>query len=79
MITNSHKNLYLTPNKSSAVIEVHIDDYPGATNNLICQYITNLFRAMLHRIYCIFPSPSVSGHSDEELIAKKKLIAQEGL
>ena len=79
MVNNNHKNLSSIPANPSTIIEVYVDDFIGATNHLHVEHLTQLSRAMLHGIYCIFPPPSVSGHSGEDPIALKKLLAQEGL
>lgn len=79
MVNSTHTSLSSISTKPSTIIEVYVDDFIGATNHLHVEHITQLSRAMLHGIYCIFLSPSVSRHSGEDPIALKKLLVQEGL
>ena len=69
----------LSPPSTATSIEVYVDDFITCTNNLAQDHLKHLARSMLHGIHCIFPPPSVTGHSGEDPIAMKKLLQLEGM
>ena len=62
----------------TTIIEVYVDDFISATNDLTTSHLQHLARAMLHGIHSIFPPPSVSQHAGEDPISIKKLSGGEG-
>ena len=67
------------PPQTKTAIEVYVDDFISCTNNTTIDNLTHLARSMLHGINCLFPPPSVTGHSGEDPIAQKKLQQLEGM
>ena len=54
------------------LIEVFVDDFIAATNNPSPEHLEHFSRVMLHGVHCIFPPPTVMGHTGEDPISKKK-------
>lgn len=61
------------------LVEVYMDDFILATNELTLEHLKHLSRATLHGVHSIFPPPAVSGHNGEDPISVKKLDQGEGL
>ena len=61
------------------ILEVYVDDFIAACNDIRRTTLVRLSRAMLHGIHSIFPPPEVTGHNGFDSIAYKKLIAGEGV
>ena len=64
---------------ATSLVEVYVDDFIIATNDLNKINLQHLARAMLHGIHSIFPPPSVSQHTGEDPISIKKLSGGEGV
>ena len=60
-------------------IEVYVDDFIIATNNLQHNHLQHLARSALHGVHSIFPPPKISNHSGEDPISVKKLSSGEGV
>ena len=69
-----------TPHTSRAtdILEVYVDDFFAATNNLHKPHLQHITRALLHGIHSCFPPPSVTGHSGEDPISIKKINNGDG-
>jgi hypothetical protein len=79
MVQNTPPSKSLTNTKNTKLIEVYVDDFITATNNLDISHLTQMARATLHGIHSIFPPTAVSKHSGGDPISEKKMIANEGL
>ena len=55
----------------ASIIEVYMDDFILATNNLTEDHLQHLARAVLHSIHSIFPPPLISKHTGEDPITIK--------
>ena len=66
-------------NTTISIVEVYVDDFITATNNLNKSNLQHLARAMLHGIHSIFPPPSITKHTGEDPISIKKLSGGEGV
>ena len=64
---------------TSDIIEVYVDDFIIATNNLQTIHLQQLARAALHGVHSIFPPPHISNHSGEDPISVKKLSNGDGV
>ena len=62
-----------------SLLEVFVDDFIGATNNLSDSHLLHFSRAMLHGLHSIFPPPEVTGHMGEDSVSTKKLFNGEGI
>ena len=61
------------------LIEVYVDDFIIATNDIHICHLQHLARAALHGVHSIFPPPSISNHSGEDPVSIKKLSSGEGV
>ena len=66
------------PDERTTNLEVYVDDFFGATNDLSKDNLNQLTRAMLHGIHAIFPPPTITGHPGEDPVSIKKLQKGEG-
>ena len=64
--------------EEATFIEVYVDDFIGATNNLSRTNLQALSRAMLHGINSIFPNKDTSKHNGEDPISQKKMDEGDG-
>ena len=71
---NSKTPKQLTTN----LIEVYVDDFIAATNQLDDKHLTQLSRAVLHGIHSIFPPPNISNHCGGDPISEKKMEKGDG-
>ena len=62
----------------ATLIEVYVDDYIGAIDNITQENILRVSRAMLHGIHSVFPPPNITGHNGGDPISQKKLDQLEG-
>ena len=60
------------------LVEVFVDDFIGATNNIDAAHLEHFSRAMLFGVHSVFPPPEVTGHHGEDPISQKKLKQGEG-
>ena len=60
------------------LVEVFVDDFIGATNNLTRTHLEHFSRAMLFGVHSVFPPPDITGHQGEDPISQKKLHQGEG-
>ena len=61
------------------LIEVYIDDFIQLAQCTDPDKLLHLSRAILHGIHSIFPPPTVTGGTEEDPIALKKLRQGDGL
>jgi hypothetical protein len=61
------------------LIEVYVDDFIIATNNLNHEHLQHLARSVLHGVHSLFPPPAISKHSGEDPVSIKKLSGGEGV
>eukprot|EP00957_Ditylum_brightwellii_P130222 9933839-Ditylum_brightwellii.AAC.1 len=64
--------------KQTALLEVFVDDFIGATNHLSRDNLTHLSRAMLYGLHSIYPPPEITGHPGGDSCAEKKLKKEDG-
>ena len=76
--TNAPTRMSL-PQNFASLIEVYMDDFIIATNNLTTQHLHQLARAILHGIHSIFPPPHITNHCGEDPVSIKKLTSGEGI
>jgi hypothetical protein len=76
-VMNSKSNM--TNHNGTTSFEVFVDDFIGTTNNISPQHLQQVSRAMLHGIHLIFPLPTVTGHSGEDLVSEQKIQKGEGV
>ena len=57
----------------SNLVEVFVDAFIGATNNISKEHLGQFSRAMLFRVHLIFPPPEVSGHHGKDPVSQNKL------
>ena len=50
----------------SNLVEVFVDAFIGATNNISKEHLGHFSRAILFRVHSIFPPPEVSGHHGKD-------------
>ena len=50
----------------SNIVEVFVDAFIGATNNISKEHLGHFSRAILFRVHSIFPPPEVSGHHGKD-------------
>lgn len=60
------------------LVEVFVDDFCAMTNNLTRSHLEKFSRAMLLGIHSVFPPPEISGHTGEDPVAQKKMLAGDG-
>ena len=60
------------------LLEVFVDDFIAATNNLTDTHLRHFSRAMLTGVHSVFPPPRISGHHGEDPVSQKKLKQGEG-
>ena len=60
------------------LVEVFVDDFIGATNDLSDENLSHFSRAMLFGVHSIFPPPEISKHQGQDPISQKKLQQGEG-
>ena len=53
------------------LVEVFVDDFIGATNNLSEDYLTHFSRAMLFGVHSILQPPEISQHQGQDPISQK--------
>jgi hypothetical protein len=78
MLQNADKTITIKPSTAQDIIEVYVDDFISATNQLDFTHLQQLSRAVLHGIHSIFPPPSVSKHCGGDPISQKKMDKGEG-
>ena len=78
MLPPTYANEASTSNLIQSLIEVYVDDFIGASNNLTHDNLQSLSRAILHGIHSIFPPTKLTGHDGPDPIAEKKLDKGEG-
>ena len=78
MLPPTYANEASTSNLIQSLIEVYVDDFIGASNNLTEDNLQRLSRAILHGIHSIFPPTKLTGHDGPDPIAEKKLNKGEG-
>ncbi|KAL7548503.1 hypothetical protein ACHAWF_011783 [Thalassiosira exigua] len=61
------------------LLEVYVDDFIQMAQTTDEAALRHCSRAILHGIHSVFPPPEISGHSGEDPISLKKLLAGEGL
>jgi hypothetical protein len=66
------------PQDKSTTLEVFVDDFIAATNDLRRKSIRHLSRTMLHGAHSVYPPPTVTKHQGEDPISKRKLENGEG-
>ena len=62
----------------SNLVEVFVDDFIGANNNISKEHLEHFSRAMLFVVQLILPPSEVSGHHDEDPVSQKKLNRGKG-
>ena len=75
---NHDADMTLQDQNEKTVLEVFVDDFIAATNNLSRPHLTKLSRALMHGIHSIFPPPSVTNHNGFDPISEGKLDKGEG-
>ena len=60
------------------LIEVYVDDFISATNQLDNKHLTQISRAVLHGIHSIFPPTNISNHCGGDPISEKKMEKGDG-
>ena len=60
------------------ILEVFVDDFIAATNDLTGEHLRHFSRAMLTGVHSVFPPPRISGHHGEDPVSQKKLRQGEG-
>ena len=63
---------------TTTLIEVFMDDFIAATNNVDTDHLRHTARAMLHAIHSVFPPPDVTGHPGGDPVSIKKILKGEG-
>ena len=63
----------------TTLLEVYVDDFIAACNDIRRPTLLRLSRAMLHGIHSIFPPPEVTGHNGFDSVAYKKLVGGDGV
>ena len=66
------------PPSPVTIMEVYVDDFIGATNQVTPPHLTQVSRSMLHGIHSIFPPPKLTKHCGADPISEKKLDKGEG-
>ena len=61
------------------LLEVYIDDFIQLAQTTDKAQLLHLLRALLHAIHYVFPPPSVTGGTEEDPVAMKKLLQGDGL
>ena len=61
------------------LLEVYIDDFIQLAQTTDKAKLLHLSRALLHAIHSVFPPPSVTGGTEEDPVAMKKLLQGDGL
>ena len=56
----------------STLLEVYVDDFIAASNDIGHSNLQQLLRTMLHGIHAIFQPPEVTGHNGFDPIAYKQ-------
>ena len=64
--------------ESCTLIEVFMDDFIAATNDVDPVHLRHTARAMLHAIHSVFPPPAVTGHPGDDPVSIKKILKGEG-
>jgi hypothetical protein len=78
MLHNVPFGTQISPTKHTNIIEVYVDDFIAATNNLSQCHLTQLSRAVLHGIHSIFPPTNISQHCGGDPISEKKMEKGDG-
>ena len=60
------------------LVEVFVDDFIAATNEISEDHLRKFSRAMLLGVHSVFPPPAFTGHQGEDPISQKKLKQGEG-
>jgi hypothetical protein len=60
-------------------LEVYIDDFIQLAQTTDKAQLLHLSRALLHAIHSVFPPPSITGGTEEDPVAMKKLLQGDGL
>ena len=68
-----------TAQGNTSLVEVYVDDFIGATNNLSKPHLQHFSRSMLHGIHSIYPPQEVTKHTGGDPCAKKKLEKGDGM
>ena len=66
------------PKITKDLVEVYVDDFITGTNQLDNTHLTQLSRAVLHGIHCIFPPTNISKHCGGDPISEKKMEKGDG-
>jgi len=66
------------PENTKNVIEVFVDDFIGATNEITEAHLTHLSRCMLHGIHSVFPPIEFTQHGSGDAISEQKSDKGEG-
>ena len=61
------------------LLEVYIDDFIQLAQTTNKDKLLHISRALLHAIHAVFPPPSITGGTEEDPIAMKKLLQGDGL
>ena len=61
------------------LLEVYINDFIQLAQTTDKAQLLHLSRALLHAIHSVFPLPSVTGGTEEDPVAIKKLLQGDGL
>ena len=61
------------------LLEVRVDNFIQMAQTSNRNTLCHLSRALLHGVHSVFPSPEVTGHSDQDPVSLKKLMEGEGL
>ena len=71
-------NTHQSPKNVAEALEVFVDDFIGATNDIRQKNLEKYSRAMLHGIHSIFPPDEITQHPGGDSISVKKLKQGEG-
>ena len=60
------------------LLEVYVDEFIAIINNTSHAHLLQIYRAMLHGVHSIFPTPAVTGHNRFDPVVLYKLETGEG-
>eukprot|EP00957_Ditylum_brightwellii_P099502 7579517-Ditylum_brightwellii.AAC.1 len=63
----------ITPSQALTLLEVFVDNFIAATNDIARENLQQLSQAMMHGIHAIFSPPEASGHSGHNPISESKI------
>jgi hypothetical protein len=63
---------------TTTVVEVFVDDFIAATNNIGRKELQHISRCMLHGVHSVFPPPELTKHIGGDPVSQKKLDQGEG-